>query len=116
MLRGERIRVYRNELLGVYETGPEREMDGALKTSADADTHVSDVEACEKKREGRFVVKKRGMGRRRRSERGRGKNARQIPSGNAARLSVYTVRVRLWSTNHIAMHRYLRTMYSLSGV
>lgn len=72
MLRGERIRVYRNELLGVYETGPEREMDGALKTSADADTHVSDVEACEEKREGRFVVKK-GNGKKEKERKGKGK-------------------------------------------
>lgn len=73
MLRGERLRVYRNQLLGVYETGTEREMDGAFKIPADANTHVSHVEARERKShggEGHSVVERLSRENRRRGERG----------------------------------------------
>ena len=45
MLRGVRIRVSRDKLLGVREAQPKQKMDGAFKVPADADSYVFDVEA-----------------------------------------------------------------------
>ena len=53
MLRGLRIRVSRDELLGVCEAEPEQKMDGAVKVPADADSYVLDVEAREIEVDGR---------------------------------------------------------------
>lgn len=45
MLRGVRIRISRDELLGVCEAEPEQKMGGSFKILANADSHVLDVEA-----------------------------------------------------------------------
>ena len=53
MLRSVRIRVPRDELLGVCETESEQEVGGAFKVPADADSYVLDVEARKNKVGGR---------------------------------------------------------------